>query len=461
MSLEDSFNTTRQPVENATVPFWHRDIHELHDHRTTEELPVSSDVVIIGAGYAGISTAYHLVKGEASYNNLSITILESRAVCSGATGRNGGHLRPDMYTPMTRVIDRAGIENALEVIEFEIAHVQAIKSLVEKENIDCDFTLTRSIDVWCNEEAAQKAKERYDTLISRDLDYMKDVFFVLGKDAEGISGVKGAKACASFTAGTLWPYKLILHLTAAILETGRVNLQTHTPVTSVSRQSSGSFVVTTPRGTTVARKVVYANNAYISALLPQYREAIIPCKGLCTHISVPEGTRPPLLNNSYIVREEDNVVSYLIPRADGSIVVGGANSVYHPVLSSWYDSVDDSSLIEEVKDHYNGYMQKFFHGWEDSAAQVDKVWTGIMGYSWDSQPHVGDVPGEEGQYVLAGFNGHGMPLAFLSALGVARMIHRGIEFEDAGLPVLFQSTKERLEKVRNGPAGGDIIGVKR
>ncbi|KAJ5373478.1 FAD dependent oxidoreductase superfamily [Penicillium concentricum] len=460
MSPSGSFNTPRQPVEDATMPFWLRDIHELHDHRSTEELPVSSDIVIIGAGYAGVSTAYHLVKGEASDKKLSITILEARGVCSGATGRNGGHLRPDMYTPMTRAIDRGGTERALEVIEFEIAHIQAIKSLVEKEKIDCDFTLTRSIDVWSNEEAARKAKKLYDTLVSRDLEYMKDVFFVLGKDAEGISGVKGAKACASFTAGTLWPYKFILHLTASILKTGRVNLQAHTPATSVRRQPSGSFIIATTRGTTVARKVVYANNAYVSGLLPQYREAIVPCKGLCTHISVPEGTRAPLLNNSYIIREEDNVVSYLIPRADGSIVVGGANSRYHPVLSSWYDSVDDSTLIEEVKDHYDGYMQRFFNGWEDSGAEVDKVWTGIMGYSWDSQPHVGSIPGEDNQYVIAGFNGHGMPLAFLSALGVAKMVN-GIEFEDAGIPRLFQSTKERLDKVRDGPLGGDIIGVKR
>jgi Glycine/D-amino acid oxidases (deaminating) len=199
MSPNNTSSIPRQPVENATVPFWHRDIHELHDHRTTEELPVSSDVVIIGAGYAGISTAYHLTKGEASDKSLSITILEARGVCSGATGRNGGHLRPDMYTPMTRLIDRAGVERALEVTEFEIAHVHAIKTLVEKEKIDCDFSLTRSIDVWTNGETAQKATDMYDTLVSRNLEYMKDVFLCLA-ECGGYSGVKGAKACASFTA---------------------------------------------------------------------------------------------------------------------------------------------------------------------------------------------------------------------------------------------------------------------
>lgn len=457
MSLLDSSDEYCLPVENATLPFWHRDIDELHDHRTTDELPASSDVVIIGAGYAGISTAYHLVQGELSKSNLSVTILEARGLCSGATGRNGGHLRPDMYGHVPKFMDRAGIEHALEIPEFEIAHLKVIKTLIETEKIDCDFTLTRSIDVWCNEEAAAKAKNMYDLLVSRNFEYMKDVFFVLGKDAEGISGVKGAKACASFTAGTLWPYKLVIHLTKLIIETGLVNLYTHTPVTSVIRQQSGDFIITTPRGTTVARKVVYANNAYISGLLPQYKQAIVPCKGLCTRITVPNDTKAPLLNNSYIVREADETLSYLVPRADGSIVVGGANLQYRPHLEQWFNNFDDSTLIEKIKHHYDGYMQRFFHGWENSGAQVDEVWTGIMGYSWDSHPHVGAVPREDGQYVLAGFNGHGMPVVFLSALGVAKMIADGVEFKDTGVPRLFETSQERLDEVNNGTPGGDML----
>ncbi|KAF5014721.1 hypothetical protein F66182_14204, partial [Fusarium sp. NRRL 66182] len=158
-SLANSLPAGCLPVENSTIPFWHQDLHELHNHRTTEQLPESSDVVIIGAGYAGISTAYHLIKGDSAGKNLSVTILEARGVCSGATGRNGGHLRPDMYSSMPKFIDRAGIERAVEVTEFEVAHLNAIKSLVEREKIDCDFTLARSIDVWCNEEAAIKAKK--------------------------------------------------------------------------------------------------------------------------------------------------------------------------------------------------------------------------------------------------------------------------------------------------------------
>ncbi|KAJ6172197.1 FAD dependent oxidoreductase superfamily [Penicillium chermesinum] len=448
MTTIDDMDWLNTPVENATLPFWHRDIDELHDHRTTKDLPASSDVVIIGAGYAGISTAYHLVKNEDSREDLSVTIIEARGVCSGATGRNGGHVRPDMYSPMPKLIERGGIERALEVTEFEIAHIHAIKYVVEKEKIDCDFTLSRSIDVWCNEDAALKAKELYDTLAARNLEYMKDVFFVLGKEAEGISGVKGAKACASFTAGTIWPYKFILHLTKLILATGSVNLQTNTPVTSVMRQANG-FLISTARGTTFARKVVYANNAYVAGLLPQYCKAIVPCRGLCTHISTLEGTRAPLLSNSYVVREKDNTLSYLAPRSDGSIVVGGANSRYRPFPNQWYNTVDDSTLISEVEHHYDNFMQRNFHGWENSGARVDKIWTGVMGYSWDSLPH--------DTYILAGFNGHGMPVVFLSALGIARMIKNGVSFEDSGVPKLFETTSTRLEKINNGPPGGDII----
>jgi hypothetical protein len=173
------------PVPNATESFWQRDIHELNDHRSTEQLPEHSDIVIIGAGYAGVSTAYHLVKDHV--DTKSITILEARGACSGATGRNGGHMRPDLYGHIPTYVNRAGPEAAAEIAEFEIAHVHAIKKVIEEEKIDCDFTLTRSIDVWCNEEAAKNARTIYDEMVAHGFEYMDDVIFYTGKDAEGVS----------------------------------------------------------------------------------------------------------------------------------------------------------------------------------------------------------------------------------------------------------------------------------
>lgn len=258
----------------------------------------------------------------------------------------------------------------------------------------------------------------------------------------------------------MWPYKFVLGLLGLLLPTGKLNLQTNTPVTSVTNDPNGGFIVETSRGKTQASKIVYANNGYISALLPEYDQNIIPCKGICCRITVPEGTTAPLLNNTYINRTEDNTLSYLIPRADGSIVVGGASSKFRPHRDQWYNNVDDSILIDSAKDYYENYMQNTYNGWEDSGAKVDNIWTGVMGYSYDSNPHVGEVPGKPNQFVLAGFNGHGMPVIWLSGKAVAKMVVGGVPFEETGTPRLFKTTQERIDRARNGSEEhGDILGT--
>jgi hypothetical protein len=75
------------PVPNSTVPFWRTQLHEIDEHRSTEDIPSECDVLIIGAGYCGASTAYHLINDNPSPP--SIVILEARQACSGATARNG------------------------------------------------------------------------------------------------------------------------------------------------------------------------------------------------------------------------------------------------------------------------------------------------------------------------------------------------------------------------------------
>lgn len=180
----DAANTNEYlPVPNPGECFWQRDEHELADHRSTEILPEHTDILIVGGGYTGVSTAYHLLQEK---TKSSITILEARRACSGATGRNGGHLRPDLYGHIPTYIDRAGLEAAAEITEFEIAHVHALKKFIREEEIDCDFSLHRTIDVWCNEDAAKEAKVIYDQMVAHKLEYMEDVVFYTGKVAEGV-----------------------------------------------------------------------------------------------------------------------------------------------------------------------------------------------------------------------------------------------------------------------------------
>lgn len=251
-----------------------------------------------------------------------------------------------------------------------------------------------------------------------------------------------------------------MHLTKTILAAGKVNLQTNTPVISVASDPNGGVLVKTDRGVIHANKVIHTSNGYVSGLLPEYEKNIIPCKGICCHIAVPQDTDAPLLNNSYINRTEDGILSYLIPRSDGSIVVGGSSSVFKPFKEQWYNNVDDSILIEASKDYYEDYMQKTYRGWENSGATVNKIWTGVMGYSYDSNPHIGLVPERPGQYISAGYNGHGMPVIWLASEGIAKMIIENVPFEKTGMPRLFKTTKERIERAQSGrEEDGDILGT--
>lgn len=84
MTIDDK---TPFPVPNSTVSFWRAQPDKLDDHRSTESLPSECDIVIVGAGYAGASAAYHLLDNNPAPP--SIVILEARQACSGATGRNG------------------------------------------------------------------------------------------------------------------------------------------------------------------------------------------------------------------------------------------------------------------------------------------------------------------------------------------------------------------------------------
>lgn len=224
-----------------------------------------------------------------------------------------------------------------------------------------------------------RMKAGFDLLGNAGLPTMGDVSYQSGPGAEQLSGVKGAKGCVSYSAGHLWPYKLICALLQMAVDAG-VNLQTHTPVTGVSGTSDveGYYTLTTKeRGTLRAKKVVYATNGYTSSILPEFENKIVPVRGICSHI-VPRRKPAPHLPNSYIIRWSPTEYEYLIPRLDGSIVVGGARERYYKDLDSWYNTVEDDKLITtgNAHHHFDDYMQKYFKGWEDSGAYTHKVWTG-------------------------------------------------------------------------------------
>jgi hypothetical protein len=135
----------------------------------------------------GAATAYHIVKDNPSPP--SIVILEARKAASGATGRNGGHVKPDTYFNVPKYTKLYGPEMAAKLAAFESSQVLAVKELVEKEKIDCDFHLTRTIDVYLDAQNAQDTEAAYRELVKAGVVDMKDVAFTPQKRCrEGILG---------------------------------------------------------------------------------------------------------------------------------------------------------------------------------------------------------------------------------------------------------------------------------
>ncbi|KAH7240373.1 FAD dependent oxidoreductase [Fusarium redolens] len=436
------------PPPEGMSSFWRTQLGYLDDFRSTAELPTHVDIAVIGAGYSAASILTHALATTSAEDRPSILVLEARQLCSGATGRNGGHLKPDSYNAIAAYASEYGIEAAAEVASFESANVKAVTEYIRQNKVDCDFVLTRAVDVQLSTGHQRRIKEGYDKLIAAGLEPTKDTFSIEGKDTEMLSGVKGAKGCFTYTAGHLWPYKLIHHMFSEAIREG-VNLQTNTPVLSVSetQYASGQWTLSTGRGEVRARKVVFATNAYTGSLLPEYKSKIIPYRAVCSRIKT---TAPhPLLNNTYALRFSDWNFDYLIPRLDGSIIVGGARDAYIRSVDSWYGNVDDTQVIHEALSYFDGYMQRHFHGWEDSGAYVDDIWTGIMGYSSDRLPRLGPIPGRPGMFIMGGFTGHGMPQIFLCGQAMAKFLLKDATFKETGLPRLFEETQARLEDPRN------------
>lgn len=101
---------------------------------TTLSQDQSCDVVVVGAGIAGLTTAYHLAKA-----GKKVIVVEDGNIGSGETGRTTAHLVnaiDDRYYDLEKFFGKEGAKLA---IESHTAAVDRMEQIVREEKIDCDF----------------------------------------------------------------------------------------------------------------------------------------------------------------------------------------------------------------------------------------------------------------------------------------------------------------------------------
>ncbi|TEA16083.1 hypothetical protein C8034_v000678 [Colletotrichum sidae] len=470
------------PISNPTKSFWIEGAESpLRHFRSTDELPEQSDVVIVGSGYAGTTTAYWLHKyTENSAQKPRVLMLEARDICGSSTGRNGGQLRPHAYSRYTPWAKRFGPEVAMKLIKHEMAHLPAFKALAAEEDIAEEICLKfgETFDAAMTDEAWQRLRGAYEDM-KRDHGEDDDVVKVcrLIEDAQEAQDFTQMKACLGAVvhpAGQVWPYKFVHALLRILLKAGNLNLQAHTPAESVSeRDAEGWYTVKTARGDVRTRTVVHTTNRWASHLLPEFSNLIFPDRCTIAAIKAPEG----FIKNTGAQHWDSNVNNYhlQLPPPYNNIILGGARQL----LCHFPEKCD---LNDEEDKQFDGAAE-FFQSWPASDVvgwtgkdpaelarnlQEGGVWTGVDSTSIDAFPFVGPLPNRQGQFVAAGFSGHGMPRILLSAAHITPLILDALNVEHsppglaAGFPPLpepFSSTPERISSLQSVDAAAKFAAV--
>lgn len=126
------------PVSSPSRSYWLEDppYPELVDIQAPE-LPDRADVVIIGSGITGAAVARSILQEcERKGETRKIVVLEARTLCSGATGRNGGHMKSSPHELFIRLKKKLGPERAAAVTRFQLSHVQILTDLCDAEGWD-------------------------------------------------------------------------------------------------------------------------------------------------------------------------------------------------------------------------------------------------------------------------------------------------------------------------------------
>ncbi len=96
-------------------------------------------------------------------------------------------MKPDVYSSIGTLAARYGVEAAAEVAALEAKHVSAIKSVIDREQIPCDFEVAKAIDVQLDESHNAKLLTGYNALIAGGSEATKGATYASGSEAEMVS----------------------------------------------------------------------------------------------------------------------------------------------------------------------------------------------------------------------------------------------------------------------------------
>lgn len=359
---------------------------------------LQADVLVVGAGFAGLSAALELAQ-----RGLSVVVLEADRVGSGASGRNGGQAIVGYASGQGPFEQQLGAADAQRAWDMSLEAIDLIDRRIAEHRIDCD----RRHGYLYVADAPRKARalrEEADDLQGRGV----AVDWAEGEEVTRLIGTR--RYVAAFReerSGHLHPLKYALGLADAARAAG-VRIFERSPVTSLKR--GPMLQVLTPQGAVTARFGVLAGNC----MLPEYGPAVAPDMAprimpVGTYII---GTEPvdPALAASLIpghaaVCDNNFVLDYFRFSADHRMLFGGRVS---------YTTRTPANLQALMRER----MVRIFPALRD--VPVAHCWGGFVDISMNRAPDFGRLG--DNLYYLQGFSGHGVALTGLAGQLVAEAV---------------------------------------
>ncbi|KAF7586504.1 hypothetical protein BBP40_008786 [Aspergillus hancockii] len=467
------------PGPEPTVSLWQTSPIYPHLVNTrSEKLPDTADIVIIGSGISGASIAYTVLSECATLEiTKRVVILEARETCSGATGRNGGHLKCAPYATYSTMKARFGVESAKKILRFQQQHLPIILDIVNAERLEeTEAREVETVDMFTDLGAWENAKAMVRELQQDVPEAAMDLIVWGAKDARKEYGFsKHCQGAISYWAGAMWPYRFVTELYASLLSQygSSFSLETSAPVTDIKidGDSSAPYLLHTSRGNIRASHVIHATDSYAPNLIPGLKGKLFPIRAHMT-AQKPESFELDGSRSWSIVGKRGFEYVSQRPQPGGELMLGGG------LFQSEGKGMDEVGIWQD--DKISTTIRAYLAGiWPTVVLQngasppwILQAWTGCMGYTVDLLPYVGRLshkltgrrvkpsggktgkqpPGytPPGEWISAGFGGDGMVTAWLSGVAVGLMVlgQENLEFQDeCGRESLLDDLRHVIESL--------------